>query len=143
MNVGRFTPRHHIPAPAVGTIGTVGGVQPGFRARVGRLIFVAALYFKIVGDGDVPGDEELERVNRHFRIACRARALLFPAVLSNVLWRKVDVKSLVAQYRANELSLQQVTAAILACTPAFLRFSDRMEMSQDIKAVCEFAPAVK
>lgn len=137
MNACKLAPRTHVPVTQ-GTIGMVDGVQPGFKARVGRLVFISALYFKITGNEN-PDEDALERVNRHFKVAFRPQALLFPAVLSTLLWRKVDVQELIAQYRANVLSLQQIATALLACTPGILRYTSRMAMAQDIKAVCEFA----
>lgn len=104
-------------------------------ASVQRMIFVASMYFKLIGVKD-PTREELTAVNEQFKLVHNDRALKFPAAISNIIWGKVDLCEALKQYQANA-SMSALAMEILSQVPRWMKYGDGRAIRNDIEQVFE------
>lgn len=102
--------------------------------RVKRMLFIASLYFKIIGVKN-PSISQLEEINKRFHLAFRWSSLRLPAAMSSVVWGKADFAELAKRYRAGETTASQVTGTVLNCVPGWCRYDTEPCIQRDIKAV--------
>lgn len=110
--------------------------------RAKRIIFVTTLYLEMVRESD-PSTDTLEELNRLFKLAGDPDALMVPALLKGIVWRK---RSDVIQEASDKLTagdINQSCQKILEITPAWMRYgAGGTEMLADTKSVLRTAYGV-
>lgn len=107
------------------------------KFRFKRMLFVTSLYFRLVGTDKPPTEDELDVVNERFKLAHSPRALLFPAAVAVLLWKGLDLTTILEQYHQNQITIQQLSKELLSCVPAWLQYGDGNLLQQDIRAVVD------
>lgn len=111
-------------------------VVPSGKYRTARFIFVASLYFKMVGVTN-PTRKELTEVNNKFGLVKRDSSLLFPAAISNIIWKQVDLVGLFKSYTTRAEPEDVVVDKVLSQAPSWIKYGGGNTIRSDIRAVFE------
>lgn len=104
--------------------------------RIKRMIFVASLYFKMVGINN-PTRDQLLMVNNTFNLAYGGNALLFPAAVSGMIWDKVPLADIFKRYTSGPESTQACVDELLALAPSWVKYDAGDLIKRDVQSVFE------
>lgn len=101
------------------------------RAHVKRLMFVITLYHFLKQDNG-EGMEDLEELNRTFRLARDSRALVLPGLaFTHWIWPQ-------DQFQVTELRDEELVDKLLRQLPDWLRYGREEDLRKDIMGVQHF-----